>query len=78
MCNLTATATEGAGFLGLYSNALASWPGNSSINWVTKDTDIANSVTTAIDGTGRIKVTIGGSSAAAQTHFVIDVVGYYL
>ena len=78
LCNLTVTATEGAGFLGLYSNALSSWPGNSSINWVAKDTDIANSVTTAIDATGKIKVNIGGSGPAAQTHFVIDVVGYYL
>jgi hypothetical protein len=78
LCNLTVTETEGAGFLGLYSNALATWPGNSSINWVAVDTDIANSVTTAIDANGRIKVNIGGSSVAAKTHFVIDVVGYYL
>ena len=78
LCNLTVTATEGAGFLGLYSNALATWPGTSSINWVVKDTDTANTLTTAIDATGKLKVTIGGSSTAAKTHFVIDVVGYYI
>jgi hypothetical protein len=78
LCNLTVTQTEGAGFLGLYSNALASWPGTSSINWVVKDTDTANTLTTAIDATAKLKVTIGGSSVAAKAHFVIDVVGYYV
>jgi hypothetical protein len=75
--NLTITASEGAGFLGVYSNAVASWPGNSNINWVAKDTDLANAVTTAIDAAGKIKVNIGGSSVAAKTHFIVDVVGYY-
>jgi hypothetical protein len=78
LCNLTVTATEGAGFLGLYSNALASWPGTSSINWVVKDTDTANTLTTAVDATGKLKVTIGGQGVATKTHFVIDVVGYYI
>ena len=75
--NLTVTTTEGAGFLGLYSNAVAVWPGNSSINWVAANVDLANAVTVAIDATGKIKVNIGGSSTAAKTHFIIDVVGYY-
>ena len=77
LASLAVTATEGAGFLGLYSNALATWPGNASINWVAKDSDISNSVTVAVDAIGRIKVNIGGQGAGTKTHFVIDVVGYY-
>ena len=72
------TATEGAGFLGLCANARAGCPGTSSVNWVVKDTDTANTLTTAIDATGKVKVTIGGQGAATKTHFVIDVVGYYI
>ena len=75
--NLTVTATESAGFLGLYSNAVATWPGNSSINWVAANVDLANAVTVAIDATGKIKVNIGGQGVSTKTHFIIDVVGYY-
>ncbi|MEP6660839.1 MAG: hypothetical protein ABJD24_13065 [Acidimicrobiales bacterium] len=75
--NLTITATESAGFLGLYSNAVATWPGNSSINWVASNVDLANAVTVAIDATGKIKVNIGGQGVATKTHFIVDVVGYY-
>ena len=50
------------------------WPGNSSINWFATDQDLANTVITATDSTGRAKFR-GGVNA---THVVIDVQGFLL
>lgn len=70
---LTATQTTGPdGFLKLYS-ATSTEPATSSINWSAANQHIAVSTQVAVDATGQVKVTTGGTS----THFIIDVIGYY-
>lgn len=72
MFNLTATQTEGAGFVSAYRAGIA-WPGNSSINWSSSGLDIANMVVSAVDGSGRI-VLRGGNAA---THVIVDLIGTF-
>jgi hypothetical protein len=70
--NLTVTETEQAGFVAAFpANSL--WPGNSSINWSTSGQNLANSVITATDPTGHIRIR-GGVN---PTHVVIDVQGHF-
>jgi hypothetical protein len=70
--NLTITETEQAGFVAVFpANSL--WPGNSSINWSSSGQNLANSVITATDPTGHIRIR-GGVN---PTHVVIDVQGYF-
>jgi hypothetical protein len=71
--NLTITGTERSGFVAVFPADVA-WPGNSSINWFATDQDLANTVITATDSTGRVKLR-GGVNA---THVVIDVLGFLL
>jgi len=71
---LTITETVEAGFLALSSAALDGRPATSTINWRTSGADIATTTTVAVDGAGRVQVTSGPNS----THFIVDVVGYYL
>jgi hypothetical protein len=71
--NLTITGTERSGFVAVFPADVA-WPGNSSINWFATDQDLANTVITATDSTGRAKFR-GGVNA---THVVIDVQGFLL
>jgi hypothetical protein len=72
--NLTVTETGGnGGFVAVFPANIA-WPGNSSINWTTADQNIANSVITALDSTGQIKIRGG----VASTHVVIDRVGFLI
>lgn len=73
LLTVTLTETTGGGYLAVYSNALANWPGNSSLNWYANGQVLANTVVSAIDSSQRIKVLSGGPS----TQFIIDVVGYY-
>ena len=78
--NLTVTQTLGAGFLALIP-AEAPFAGVSTINWTTRDLDIANNGTVGTgvyrDGTpGCLSVLCGGADAA--TYFIIDITGYYL
>jgi len=77
VANFAVTQTEGSGYLGAYSNAVPGWPGIASINWFGPSIDLSNHLLTAIDSAGKIKVTIGGV-ASAKTHFIIDVLGYFL
>jgi hypothetical protein len=70
---LTVTDTVGpGGFLKLYSNALATAPATSSINWAGTNQNLAVTTQVAVDTSGSVKVT-GGANA---TNFIIDVVGY--
>ena len=80
--NLTITQTESAGYLGIH-------PGGtppeeltvSNINWVVPNLDLANGGTTRIasDGSGPGSIVIYCDGAAgAQTHFIIDVTGYFV
>jgi len=73
LVTLTATDTEEAGYLTLYSADLTSVPATSTLNWSTANADIATSATVAVNKTSDVKVTAGPHA----THFVIDVVGYY-
>jgi hypothetical protein len=70
--NLTVTQTSASGYVAVFPANIA-WPGNSSINWTSANTDIANAVITAVDPTGKIKIRGGGG---ANTHVVIDRVGF--
>ena len=64
--------TTGAGFLSLYSAAVATHvPGFSTMQWSSSGQRLANEVTVAVSSTGQIKVYGGG-----KTDFFIDVVGF--
>ena len=72
--NLTVTQTGGAGYVAAFPANIA-WPGNSSVNWYEPNSDLANGVVVALDPTGKIKIRGGGG---ANTHVVIDRIGYFL
>jgi len=72
--NLTATRTEGTGFLTAYSNALTTLPGTSTVNFFPA-ADVANETTVAVDGAGKIKITVG---PVGSTDYLVDVVGYLI
>jgi hypothetical protein len=72
MIRLTVTQTINAGYLKVYSNALAAEPKTSNVNWYQTGSDNGADTTVVVDALGKVKVTTGGSG----THFVIDVVGY--
>lgn len=72
LVNLTVTNTSPAGFLALYSNGLASWPGTSSINWDHPGQSIANLSVVSVDANAKLK-----AYANTATDFLIDVLGYY-
>jgi hypothetical protein len=69
---LTATETDGPGFLSIFSAASAT-PLTSNLNYSVAGLSVAVSTQVAVDDSGRIKVLAG----AAGTHFIVDVVGYY-
>ena len=72
--NLTLAETgAGGGFVAVFP-ANVEWPGNSSINWTTANTFIANGVISALDDGGRIKIR-GGSQ---QTQVIIDRIGWLI
>lgn len=73
--NLTVTQTEGAGFLSVWK-AGTSWPGVSSINWKRSGEDIANGGIVPL-GNGFVTIYCGGN-AAAKTHLIVDITGYFL
>ena len=56
----------------LYSNSLGSWPGTSNINWDHNGLAIANMASSRSTAAARLK-----AYANADTHFLIDVIGYY-
>jgi hypothetical protein len=69
---LTATQTGGPGFLTIYSDDVTSVPATSNLNFTTAGLSVAVSTQVAVDAAGEIKVTAG----PANTHFIVDVVGY--
>jgi hypothetical protein len=69
---LTVTETEQAGFVAVF-RADTTWSGNSSMDWSSSGETIANTVITATDPTGHIRIR-GGVN---PTHVVIDVPGYF-
>jgi hypothetical protein len=74
LVTLTVTQTEGAGFVTMYSAALANEPPTSSINWGGPDQILSVATPVAVDAQGRVKIT-GGVN---PTSIVIDVVGYMI
>jgi hypothetical protein len=73
MVNVTVTQTVGAGYLSVYSAALAAPPAISSVNWTASGQTVANLTVSAVD-LAQLKVTCGGTGS---THFIIDVLGTY-
>jgi hypothetical protein len=69
---LTATETDGPGFLSIYS-ADSDTPLTSNLNYSAAGLSVAVSTQVAVDASGQIDVLAG----AAGTHFIVDVVGYY-
>jgi hypothetical protein len=74
LLNLTITETAGTGYLQLYSNAMPSPPQTSSVNWFTSNQNAANSVMTAADSIGNVRVTAGGGGS---TQFIVDLLATY-
>ena len=73
LITVTVTDTETAGFLKVYSGALAAAPATSTINWSATNENLAVSTSVSVSSTADIKIT-GGSHS---TNVVVDVVGYY-
>jgi len=69
---VTVTRADAAGFLTVYSNALATAPNTSNVNFGAA-VDAANNITVAVDSTGKIKITSG---ATGNEDVIVDVVGY--
>jgi hypothetical protein len=74
LVTLTVTQTEAAGFVKMYSAALAAEPPTSSINWGAPDQILSVATPMAVDAQGRIKLTGG----VAATNVVVDVIGYFI
>ena len=72
--NLTVTETEGAGFLAVTPGDASEFKA-STINWSGNDQNVANAGIVPIDGMRQLKAFCGGT---AQTHFLVDITGYYL
>lgn len=70
--NLTATETNGGGFLSAYADGI-SWPGNSTVNYSAANQTVANAAVVTMTG-GKIKVRAGVNG----THVIVDVVGSLL
>lgn len=69
---LTATETDGPGFLSIYS-ADSAEPLTSNLNYTTAGLSVAVTTQVAVDSSGSINVLAG----AAGTHFIVDVIGFY-
>jgi hypothetical protein len=72
LIRVTVTDTVGQGFLKVYSNALATPPQTSNVNWYQPGSITGADLTVAVDQEGRIKITSGVNN----THVVVDVFGY--
>ena len=73
--NITITNTEASGgFLSVVPGDIATFS-TSVINWFGPNQDLANGLIGKLDANRQIKVFCGG---AGNTHFIIDVSGYFL
>ena len=71
--NLTVTETTGSsGYVGVYAGDVATWPGNSNVNWFGPGQNIASGVVAQVSPTGTIKLHVGENA----THVIVDVQGY--
>jgi CHRD domain len=71
---VTVTQADAAGFLTVYSAAVATAPDTSNVNFGAA-VDAANNITVATDGAGKIKITSG---ATGNEDVIVDVTGYIL
>lgn len=71
--NLTVTDTSNSGFLSIAPGSITSATA-SIINWSSTDVTLANASVIGVDGSRLVRVFCG----AGSTHFLIDVMGYYL
>jgi hypothetical protein len=69
--NLTVTNNSGAGYLALFPTG-TTWPGNSSINFVSST--VANGGMVTLGGDRQVNVFCSGTT----TDFIVDITGYYL
>jgi serine protease inhibitor ecotin len=74
--NLTVTAQASSGYLYLGPAAMND-PMSSTLNFPLGD-DRANGVTVALGSAGTLSITFVGASAAANTHVIFDVTGYFV
>ena len=74
--NLTVTAQTSSGYLYLGPVAMND-PMSSTLNFPLGD-DRANGVTVALGSAGTLSITFVGASAAANTHVIFDVTGYFV
>jgi hypothetical protein len=72
--NITVVALSANGFLSV-SPGGAGFTGTSTMNWTSTGTIIANGVTVGAGPSATIDITVGGGG---NTHFIVDVFGYYL
>ena len=72
--NLGVYATESSGYLAVTPPA-TKIVSASSLNWFDSDQSFSNGLVAQLDGTRTVKVFAGGRGS---THFVIDVLGYYI
>lgn len=73
LVTITATETDGPGYLTAYSASLTTVPSTSNLNWITPGQTVAVSTTVAVSVDSALKLTAG----PAATHVVVDVIGYY-
>lgn len=80
--NLTITGTTGgSGFLSVAPGTATTAPSVSTINWNTNAQTIANSTAVQISPDRQVRVFAGGGNPPdpnRSTHFIIDVVGYFI
>lgn len=74
--NVTLDQTQGQGYLSVRPQGTA-YDGTSSMNWFMTNETIANGVTSMLGGNREVRVRAGGTSGSS-THFIFDVVGYYI
>jgi hypothetical protein len=76
--NVTVTDTEGGfGYLSVAPGGAAPNANSSSINWAAARASIANGLVVGINAAREVNVLCDGA-ADAKTHFLIDVLGYYV
>jgi hypothetical protein len=76
LLNVTVTETEGLGFAAAFDASIA-YPGNSSVNWASPGTTVANGVVSAMSADGKVKVRVGGQ-AVAKAHIIVDRLGWFI
>ena len=72
--NLTADQPEASATCRPSRPIIATWPGNSSLNYGPATPNIANGVICTLGAGNKIKVRCG----EAATHVIVDVIGYLL